>query len=71
MHDLEDGAILGLAESVCADRTGREYSGPIEPDEIVETDGMRYGTDRDPVMGAAATWIRAQSEVLDQAMIET
>lgn len=35
-HKLKDGAVLAVTVSGVADRTGRYYSGPIEPDERSE-----------------------------------
>lgn len=61
MEELEDGAILGLAMSVCADRSGRVYSGVVAPDEQVSIDWLRYGLDADPVIVAAAEWLSAQA----------
>lgn len=59
MHDLADGAILGIAESVVADRTGKTYDGKIAPDEIAETDWTCYATPQDPVVAAALKWLEA------------
>jgi carboxyl-terminal processing protease len=60
MHDLDDGAILGVAESVPADRTGATYDSKIQPDEEIKIDWPCYGTSDDPVIQAAVTWINAQ-----------
>jgi carboxyl-terminal processing protease len=60
MHTLEDGAILGIAESVCADRTGKTYDSVIEPDEKVSIEWQHYGTLDDPVIKAAAEWLEGQ-----------
>lgn len=60
MHNLEDGAILGIAESVPADRTGYIYDSKIQPDEPIAIDWRRCGSPDDPVMQAAVAWLREQ-----------
>jgi C-terminal processing protease CtpA/Prc len=57
---LVDGALLLLTVASEADRTGRSYDGPIEPDERVAIDWARIGTDDDPVIRVAARWLRQQ-----------
>jgi carboxyl-terminal processing protease len=59
---LVDGAVLVVTTSRAADRTGREYDGPIQPDLHVETDWARIGADDDPVIRAAASWLREQAQ---------
>jgi carboxyl-terminal processing protease len=59
-HDLADGSILGIAESIPADRTGREYHQAITPDELVPVDWFRYGTEDDPVLATGLRWLRAK-----------
>jgi carboxyl-terminal processing protease len=61
---LVDGAILVLTVSRAADRTGREYDGPIEPDEPVAIDWARIASDDDPVIRAATDWLRTQGPCL-------
>ena len=51
---LSDGARLNLTVSVFADRTGREYGGVIEPDEVVDS-ATEY-----VVMKAAIGWLSSQ-----------
>jgi carboxyl-terminal processing protease len=53
---LSDGAWILLTVSRFADRTGRVYSGPIVPDEIVNPPE----TWPDPVLEAAAAWLLSQ-----------
>lgn len=60
IHELEDGALLGIAESIAADRTGHEYHTAIEPDEPLQIDWFRYGKEDDPVIGAAKAWLRTK-----------
>ena len=60
MYDLEDGAILGMAESVCADRTGAIYNSKVQPDEEITIDWRHYGQSDDLVIQAAVTWLKSQ-----------
>lgn len=57
---LADGAVLNLAVSRMTDRTGREYEGPIEPDDLVPEDApvASVGISGQPVMQAALLWLR-------------
>jgi carboxyl-terminal processing protease len=59
---LVDGAVLVVTVSREADRTGRVYDGRIAPDEDVAIDWTRIGTDDDPVLLAAAAWLRSQPQ---------
>jgi C-terminal processing protease CtpA/Prc len=59
--DLSDGAFLAVSGAYAVDRTGRTYDGPIPPDERVATDWTRLGTEQDPVVQAALTWLQGQS----------
>lgn len=58
MHELEDGALLGIAESISADRLGRRYETAITADEPLVIDWYRCGADDDPVIAAAVDWLR-------------
>jgi carboxyl-terminal processing protease len=58
--DLEDGAVLGIAEFICADRTGKIYKNAIAPDEAVKVDWYRYGKPDDPVIRAAVRWLQTR-----------
>lgn len=51
---LPDGGAIFLAISVMADRTGRWYGGPIEPDVRVE---VPPGTTEDLALEAAVRWL--------------
>ena len=53
---LSDGAWILLTVSRFADRTGKAYSGPIVPDEVVNPPE----TWPDPVLEAATTWLLSQ-----------
>ena len=57
-HELEDGALLGIAESIPADRTGRRYEAAIPADEPLEVDWYRCGADDDPLIQAAIQWLK-------------
>jgi carboxyl-terminal processing protease len=55
-----DGSFLAVTNTLDIDRTGRTYSGPIAPDEVVAMDWSLFGTSDDPVLAAATRWARAQ-----------
>ncbi len=57
---LSDGAILVITVALDADRTGQTYDGPIPPDQLVISDPSQIGTSADPVIPAAASWLRTQ-----------
>ena len=57
---LVDGAMLVVTVSRAVDRVGRVYDGPIQPDQPVELDWKRVGTEDDLVLRAAADWLRQQ-----------
>ncbi|HQR45999.1 MAG TPA: S41 family peptidase [Thermoanaerobaculia bacterium] len=52
---LPDGGAILLTVSVMADRTGRWYGGPIEPDVRIE---VPPGTTEDLALEAAVRWLR-------------
>jgi C-terminal processing protease CtpA/Prc len=56
---LADGALVRCSTAVFADRTGRRYHGPIDPDQPVAADWTCVGTDDDPVLRAALEWLRS------------
>ncbi|MBZ0281490.1 MAG: hypothetical protein K8L97_12180 [Anaerolineae bacterium] len=57
---LYDGAALGVAGAASMDRTGRAYTGAIEPDVVVRTTGLPDGNDA--VMQAASDWLLSLPE---------
>lgn len=59
---LLDGAMLLLAQSAMADRTGTTHLEGIEPDVAIpaSTDWASYGTMDDPVIEVAAAWLGQQ-----------
>jgi carboxyl-terminal processing protease len=61
-HILDDGAILAVAATYYADRTGQVYNGSIRPDEIIfDLRSQGIGDpDVDPVMPAAVAWLLNQ-----------
>ncbi|MCQ3930772.1 MAG: hypothetical protein DPW16_09970 [Chloroflexi bacterium] len=58
--ELSDGAFLNLAQVFMMDRNGNIYDGPIDPDELVAIDWANYGTESDPVIQAALTWLDSE-----------
>ncbi len=54
---LTDGAVLGITEFEIADRTGRTYQGPLQPDEEILTRAKDFGTDTDRALSAASDWL--------------
>ncbi len=59
MRELDDGAVLGIAESIPADRTGTVYNGKLDPDQEVRIDWLHYGPSaNDPVIQAAVAWLK-------------
>lgn len=59
---LVDGAVLVVTTAQEADRTGRVYEGRIPADQEFEIDWTRIGSDDDPVLRAAAAWLRNQPQ---------
>jgi carboxyl-terminal processing protease len=55
---FSDGAGLFLTVALGADRTGKIYDSSIEPDEPVPIDWQELGTEIDPVIQAAAKWLK-------------
>jgi carboxyl-terminal processing protease len=61
-HILDDGAILAVAATYYADRTGQVYNGSIRPHEIIfDLRSQGIGDpDEDPVMPSAVDWLLNQ-----------
>lgn len=57
LYELPGGAALLLTTAQDADRTGRVYTGPIQPDVVVLTDWAEFQTPQDPVLNAALAWL--------------
>ncbi|HWW95021.1 MAG TPA: S41 family peptidase [Vicinamibacteria bacterium] len=57
---MVDGAVIVVTTSSEADRTGRIYEGRIEPDQRVEIVWSGVGSEKDPVLQVAASWLRGQ-----------
>jgi len=57
---LSDGAEIYVSGAFGMDRTGRVYSSPIAPDQVVATDWARFGADSDAVVLAARDWLAQQ-----------
>lgn len=56
-YRLLDGAVLHFAAAVDVDRTGRQYSDGIDPDEQVAAGTSPSTDERDPVVAAAVKWL--------------
>jgi C-terminal processing protease CtpA/Prc len=59
--DLSDGTSAFASGAYSFDRKGVTYTGPIAPDVPVETGWSKFGTEQDPAVQAAASWLSAQS----------
>jgi hypothetical protein len=57
---LPDGAQMDVTTSFTADRTGRVYSGPNVPDQLVAGAATSLPVEQDPVVRAAVEWLRGQ-----------
>lgn len=57
---LPDGALISLTTALGADRTGTTYDSAIAPDEPIALDWTLIESPDDPVVAAAAAWLRAQ-----------
>lgn len=53
---LPDGARLAISAALYADRTGRSYDGPIQPDQLVPVGSAADG-DEDAPIAAAERWL--------------
>jgi C-terminal processing protease CtpA/Prc len=60
---LPDGSALSLAVRLMRDRTGRSYSGPIEPDVIALSPSTApgYASSNDEAISAATRWLLQES----------
>lgn len=59
-YSLFDGTLLVLAEAAMTDRSGTTHLAGVVPDELIPNDWTAFGTDDDPVLGAAIDWLDAQ-----------
>jgi C-terminal processing protease CtpA/Prc len=57
---LFNGALIGLAVAAMTDRNGTTYLEGITPDEPVSIDWTTFGTEDDPVIASARTWLLDQ-----------
>lgn len=57
---LSDGAFLTVATAVMRDRLGRDYGGPLAPDEPVPASGRPVPGEEDATVRAAQRWLAAQ-----------
>ncbi len=58
VYTLKDGAELVLTTTKDADKTGRVFEGPIQPNKPIGFDWAVFGTRRDPAVKAAISWLR-------------
>ncbi len=58
-HELPDGSVLAVTETVGVDASGAIHTGPIPPDESTATAADNGSPD--PTIGAANAWLTAQS----------
>jgi len=56
-YKLIDGAVLHFAVAVDADRTGKQYNGGIDPDEVINPGPSPSADANDPVVAAAIKWL--------------
>ncbi len=59
---MPDGAVLVVTAAYEADRSGRVYEGRILPDEPIAIDWVRIGSEDDPVLRAATSWLAQQPQ---------
>ena len=59
-YRLSDGAILNLTVADDADREGRVYRGPMNPDKLVGNGAEEYPTPSDSVAKAATKWLKTR-----------
>ncbi len=59
--DFSDGTRIFISGAFSYDRKDVIYKGPIAPDVPVETGWSKFGTDQDPAVQAAVSWLSAQS----------
>ena len=57
---LSDGAFVDVMSAVDADRTGTAYENPIAPDVKIASDWAKVGTDTDPILNGALSWLAEQ-----------
>lgn len=57
---LWDGAYLNVAAARALDAAGQAHDGPIAPDEAIENTFVGFGTDADPVLQRAVSWLNPQ-----------
>lgn len=60
IFELSDGAWMILTTAIFADRTGRTYGGPIQPDQIIEETYEYITIDNELIFQPAVDWLMAQ-----------
>lgn len=61
-YPLIDGASMYVVTNIIVDAEGQIIPDSIQPDELIETDYRRLGTDDDPLIHAAQKWLLDQVE---------
>jgi C-terminal processing protease CtpA/Prc len=64
---LSDGAVIFLTVCRGADRSGETFDGPILPEEPVPTTWAVFGTEDDPPVAEAISWLKAVPDTGDSA----
>ena len=64
---LADGAALVLAVAQTSDRPRTIYTGPLEPDETVDTGNRTLALADQPVVSAALDWLEAGRSAASEA----
>jgi C-terminal processing protease CtpA/Prc len=64
---LSDGAVVFLTVCLGADRSGETFDGPIPPEEPVPTTWAVFGTEDDPPVAEAISWLKAVPDTGDSA----
>jgi carboxyl-terminal processing protease len=59
-YPLSDGSMILLTTAVEADRTGRQYGGKVDPDEVVGGENTA-AAQTDSTAAAASRWLRSES----------
>ncbi len=67
---LFDGSVMDVVSALGITPDGKPLPKNIQPDEVVQTDYSVFGTDSDPVIQAADTWLMSQPECQSQQTIQ-
>ncbi len=67
---LFDGSVMDVVSALGIAPDGKPLPKNIQPDEVVQTDYSVYGTDADPVIQAADTWLLTQPQCQSQISVQ-